>query len=134
MIAAQGDVGDLLYFIVQGEIVAKMKDENDSEREIGCRKAGEYIGEMAMVGGETRMASMIAVGDVLTLCLDRDQFQELLERRPAASFAVIQELRDMAQTATENATMPSAPWSDETLEDTPDDASSNGSNGANTLP
>ncbi len=100
LIAAQGDVGDMLYVIVQGDILAKVKDENGVEHELGQRKQGEYIGEMAIVGGETRMASMVAVGDVLTLCLDRDQFQEILERRPAASLAVIQQLREMAQTVT----------------------------------
>lgn len=108
LIAAQGDVGDVLYVIVRGEISARVKDEDDVEREIGRRKQGEHIGEMAIVGGETRMASMVAVGDVLTLCLDRDQFQEILERRPATSLAVIQQLREIAQTATEKSAPPQA--------------------------
>ncbi len=110
VIASQGDIGDVLYVIVQGDIAAVIKDEeNGVECEIGRRKEGEYIGEMAIIGGERRMASMIAVDDVLTLCLDRDQFQEILERRPATSLAVIQELREIAQTTAVKSALPQAP-------------------------
>ncbi len=97
LIAAQGDVVDVMYVIVEGEFAAVIVGEDGVEREIGRRKRGEYIGERAIIEGERQIASMIAVGDVLALCLDRDQFQEIMARRPATSLAIIQQLREMVQ-------------------------------------
>ena len=87
----EGDIGDVMFIIVRGEVrVCSLRD--GQEFEIARRKAGDYVGEMAIIGREPRMASLVAVGDVRTLCIDQKSFEGLIRERPEVSLAVIQEL------------------------------------------
>jgi HEAT repeat protein len=97
-IAREGDVGDAMFIIVSGEVrVCSMRD--GQEMEIARRKAGDYVGEMAIIGREPRMASLIAVGDVRTLCIDHQSFEGLLRERPDVSLSVIQVLNQRLKEA-----------------------------------
>lgn len=90
-IAHEGDVGDVMFIIVNGEVkVCSHKD--GVEMEIARRKAGDYVGEMSIIGREPRMASLIAIGDVRTLCIDQQSFEELIRERPDVSLSVMKVL------------------------------------------
>ena len=87
----EGDIGDMMFIIVRGEVkVCAQRD--GQEFEIARRKAGDYVGEMSIIGREPRMASLVAVGDVRTLCIDQKSFEGLIRERPDVSLAIIQEL------------------------------------------
>ena len=88
---AEGEVGDVMFIIVSGEVkVCSHKD--GIEMEIARRTAGDYVGEMSIIGREPRMASLVAVGDVRTLCIDQKSFEGLIRERPDVSLAVMQAL------------------------------------------
>jgi hypothetical protein len=90
-IAHEGETGDVMFVIVSGDVkVCSHKD--GVEMEIARRKAGDYVGEMAIIGREPRMASLVAVGDVRTLCIDQKSFSGLIRERPDVSLAVMQVL------------------------------------------
>jgi HEAT repeat protein len=90
-IAREGEVGDAMFIIVRGEV--KVCSNRDGvEMEIARRRAGDYVGEMSIIGREPRMASLVAVGDVRVLCIDQKSFEGLLRERPDVSWSVIQEL------------------------------------------
>ena len=90
-IAHEGNVGDVMYIIVNGEVrVCSMQDGQGVE--IARRKAGDYVGEMAIINREPRMASLIAISDVRALCIDQKSFEGLMRDRPDVSLAVIREL------------------------------------------
>ncbi|MEP7135835.1 MAG: MFS transporter [Chloroflexota bacterium] len=90
-IAHEGEVGDVMFIIVSGEVrVYSMRD--GEEFDIARRKAGDYVGEMSIIGREPRMASFAAVGDVQTLCIDQKSFEGLIRERPDVSLAIIQVL------------------------------------------
>ena len=97
-IAREGEVGDVMFIIVSGEVRVCARD-NGTELEIARRKAGDYVGEMAVISREPRMASLIAVGDVRTLCIDQKSFESLLRERPDVSWSVIQELNQRLKEA-----------------------------------
>jgi len=87
----EGEVGDVMFIIVSGEVkVCSLKD--GVEIEIARRNAGDYVGEMSIIGREPRMASLVAVGDVRTLCIDQKSFEGLIRERPDVSLAVLQAL------------------------------------------
>ncbi|MCI0554574.1 MAG: cyclic nucleotide-binding domain-containing protein [Anaerolineae bacterium] len=90
-IAHEGDVGDVMFIIVSGEVRVCSIQEG-KEIEIARRKAGDYVGEMSIIGREPRMASLVAVGDVRVLCIDQKSFEGLLRERPDVSWSVIQVL------------------------------------------
>ena len=87
----EGDVGDVMFIIVSGEVrVCSTRD--GQEIEIARRNSGDYVGEMAMISREPRMASLFAVGDVRVLSIDQKSFEGLLRERPDVSWSVIQML------------------------------------------
>jgi CRP-like cAMP-binding protein len=90
-IAHEGEVGDVMFIIVSGEVKV-CTQQAGVEMEIARRKAGDYVGEMSIIGREPRMASLVAVGDVRTLCIDQKSFEGLIRERPDVSLSVIQVL------------------------------------------
>jgi HEAT repeat protein len=87
----EGEIGDVMFIIVSGE-VRVLITKGQKEVELARRKAGEYVGEMALISKEPRSATVRAVGNVRTLCIDQKSFESLLRDRPDASLAVIQVL------------------------------------------
>lgn len=97
-IAHEGDEGDVMFMIVSGEVRVCTMD-NGKEIEIARRQTGDYVGDMALISREPRMASLIAVGDVRTLCIDHKSFAALLRERPDVSWSVIQVLNQRLKEA-----------------------------------
>ena len=87
----EGEIGDVMFIIIAGE-VRILVTQGQKETEIARRKAGEIVGEMALISREPRSATVTAAGDVRTLCIDQKSFESLLRDRPDASLAVIQVL------------------------------------------
>jgi CRP-like cAMP-binding protein len=87
----EGEMGDVMFIIVSGE-VRILVSSGQKEIELARRKAGEYVGEMALISKEPRAATVIAVDNVHTLCINQKNFESLLRDRPDVSLAVIQVL------------------------------------------
>ena len=90
-IIREGEIGDVMFIIVSGEVRVLMT-RGQKEVELARRKAGEPIGEMALLSKEPRVATVTAVGTVRALWIDQKSFEALLRDRPDASLAVIQVL------------------------------------------
>jgi len=89
-IAYQGDPGEEMFVIVSGEVRVVRGEGGGTE--IARRKGGDVVGEMAIISQEPRMASLVAAGEVRTLCIDRKSFEGLLRERPETSLAVMRVL------------------------------------------
>jgi CRP/FNR family cyclic AMP-dependent transcriptional regulator len=92
VLCEQGEAGDEMYVICSGKVRVVVSTGAQNEKEIARRAAGDVVGEMSIISGDTRMASVIAVNDVRVLCLDRLSFESLLRERPEVSMAVMREL------------------------------------------
>lgn len=92
LICEQGETGDEMFVIVSGEVRVVVNNEGQPEKEIARRTAGDVVGEMSLISGDTRIASVVAIGDVRTLRLDRLNFESLLRERPDVALAVMREL------------------------------------------
>ncbi|HSB00060.1 MAG TPA: cyclic nucleotide-binding domain-containing protein, partial [Anaerolineales bacterium] len=90
-IVQQGDVGDVMFIVVSGEVRVTATN-GQKEIELARRKAGEYVGEMALISKEPRIATLTALGNVHALCIDQKSFESILRDRPDVSLAVIQVL------------------------------------------
>ncbi len=88
VIAHQGEIGDEMYVIVSGEVRVLA----GSGPELARRRTGEYVGEMAIISREPRMASLVAAGEARLLCIDQKHFEGLLRERPETSLAVMRVL------------------------------------------
>ncbi|HZD55680.1 MAG TPA: HEAT repeat domain-containing protein [Anaerolineales bacterium] len=92
VIVRQGEPGYEMFIIVSGEVQVSVKPGDGEEIEIARRHPGEFVGEMAIISQEPRMASLIAATEVRTLSIDQEQFEGILRLRPETSLAVIRVL------------------------------------------
>ena len=65
----QGDVGDSLYLLVEGQVDVVRKNEDGSEHVIATLDAPDFFGEMSLIDKEYRSATIKAKSDSLLLCL-----------------------------------------------------------------
>ena len=72
---------DCAYVICAGRVVA-FKGDAQSPMVLGYRGAGEIIGEMALLDGEPRSATVVAIEDLSLLKIDCEDFHRLLQNTP----------------------------------------------------
>ena len=82
VITKQGNAAHWLYIVAYGEAEVVYEPPQGAPQVIGKVNAGEVFGEMALISGEERSATVIAKTDVECYRLDRASFQELLATRP----------------------------------------------------
>ncbi len=82
MIADIGDVGEALYFVVNGE-AALYYDDGREEHEVGRMTEGELMGEMSFFDRKPRSARIRAkADDTRILLLSRPKYQRLRVEHP----------------------------------------------------
>jgi cAMP-dependent protein kinase regulator len=75
VVIRQGDWGDLFYIVEEGNAVAL---KGNPEEVVFEYKTGDYFGELALLKGQPRAASVKAVSQLKCLTLDRQSFDRLL--------------------------------------------------------
>jgi len=82
-ITRQGSRADWLCIIQDGEAEVRLHAaEGGAFQSVARLKAGDFAGEMSLMTGEPRSATVVAVGDVACYRLDRADFKDVLARRP----------------------------------------------------
>lgn len=88
-IVCQGDVGDCMYVIQEGQVeVVKVTDDN--EVPLMVLDTGEVFGEMAIVEREVRMATVRALGRARILTIDKKGFLRRIHEDPSLAYRVVQ--------------------------------------------
>ncbi|HWI41628.1 MAG TPA: SLC13 family permease [Verrucomicrobiae bacterium] len=77
---SKGDTGDSLFIIVDGRVRINISNEKGETRETRFLGLGEFFGEMALLTGEPRSATVVAETDVVFLRLFRSAFEELTRK------------------------------------------------------
>lgn len=92
LLFAQGEPGDALYVLLRGSL-AVLRDAPDGvRRRIARVRAGEVVGEMALVSGRPRSASAVAERDCEVLRLDRSGFEQLVSRHPKSMLRLTRQI------------------------------------------
>jgi serine phosphatase RsbU (regulator of sigma subunit) len=90
LLFAEGDAGDRLYIVVEGEIAIIKSLGTIDERLVHLRGAGEFIGEMSLLTGDgERTASARAASAVELLELTSEDFEQLMATRPALALQML---------------------------------------------
>lgn len=95
----QGDEGNAMYLIEEGQIDIYVREENGMKR-LRSFEAGKVVGEFSLLDGQPRSARAQAVGHVRTLMLKRDEFTWFIQSRPQVVLAMLQYLADKARHTT----------------------------------
>ncbi len=80
----QGDPGDCLYVVISGRLRVVLEQEGREVRVFREVGRGESIGEMALLTGEKRTATIYAIRDTEVARLSQASFDRLLEQYPQA--------------------------------------------------
>jgi len=81
VILRQGDPGDSLY-VVRGGSVAVQIGVLGASKEIATLGDGQFFGEMSLMTGESRTATVVAKSDVQCYIVDKEAFQEIVQEKP----------------------------------------------------
>ena len=86
----EGDPGEHLYIVVDGELELLMGPDTKDEMILNILHQGEYLGEMSLLQPDgTRTASARARGDIVLLSMSRAQFRDLLHRHPELARSMV---------------------------------------------
>jgi small-conductance mechanosensitive channel len=85
VITKQGNTAHWLYILAYGEAEVLYEPPGGAPSVIGTVRAGEFFGEMALITGDARTATVVAKTDVECYRLDRASFQLLLLGRAEIS-------------------------------------------------
>jgi CRP-like cAMP-binding protein len=77
----QGTEGHWLYMIIEGEVSVRIAKDG-IEREVARLRAGNFFGEMSLLTGAPRSATVVALTDVECYRLDKAAFEDILRARP----------------------------------------------------
>jgi len=80
----QRDPGEALHVVRQGRVKIVLLSESGEEAVLGILGPGDVFGEMALLDGGPRSATIVALEPVETATLRRDDLLRLLRRSPAA--------------------------------------------------
>jgi cAMP-dependent protein kinase regulator len=78
VIIRQGAQPDNFYILVSGQCRV-LKRIRDQEAQVAVLSAGQYFGELALISGSTRAATVIAFGQVKTWAIDQTTYLGLLK-------------------------------------------------------
>jgi signal transduction histidine kinase len=98
VICREGERGDVAYLVWSGH-VAIVKGEWYAPTILGFRGPGEVVGEMALLEERPRSASMVALEPVRLLCIDRDEFHNLLSKAPSIGMSLLETLSARLRTS-----------------------------------
>jgi len=79
----QGEEGDSMFIIHRGCCDVYLED--DGRRHVATLKDGDFFGEMSLLTGERRTATVVAKGDAEVFVIDKRSFSDILKAHPAFS-------------------------------------------------
>jgi len=87
VLASEGELGDELLIVASGTVRVET-----GGAEIARRGRGEVVGEMSLITGGPRMASLVADGDVRAIRIGRREFESMIHDRPDIGIGVMRVL------------------------------------------
>src|SRR5207245_7556441 len=82
VICREGEHGDTFYVIARGRASISHRAPDGSARQIAVLEDGDFFGEIALLEGGVRTATVHARTTCTCLTLEREQFDRLLRSEP----------------------------------------------------
>jgi CRP-like cAMP-binding protein len=84
---AEGEMGDALFLVISGSVKVHKGD-----KQLAVLSVRDVVGEMAVLDGEPRSASVTVAQDASLLKIGRDDFRDILSERPEIAMGVMKVL------------------------------------------
>ncbi len=92
IILMEEDSGSAMFVIIKGKVKVARTSSDGREVILSILSESDFFGEMAILDGLSRSASVIALEESELFIIQRDQFLELLKKYPEISINLLQEL------------------------------------------
>jgi len=81
-IIRQGEPGTSMFIITDGEVAVAVKAPEKEKVQLSRLQVGDYFGEMSLMTGEPRSATVTAIAETRVFEVTRTAFREILEQQP----------------------------------------------------
>jgi len=88
----QGEPGDSMYLSVSGRLRAYVRDDDGGQRMVREMGRGQVIGEMSLITGEPRSATVVAIRDSVLVRLDKAAFDRLIAASSRVAVALTRQI------------------------------------------
>lgn len=103
VIVRQGDVNGDMYYVVKGLLKVTACDNHGREIVMNLLKSGDSFGEIALLDGRARSATVTTIDPCELLEIRRGDFFRLLNRFPAINTALLMAMAQLVRRLTERA-------------------------------
>ena len=100
----EGDAGDALHVLTSGSVKVSVSSPDGSEMVLATLRAPEVFGELSVVDGGPRSASVTALETTTAISVDRDAVLATLHGQPDAVDGLLRALGLLVRRANEQAT------------------------------
>lgn len=84
----QGDPSSVVYLLLDGLATVSAHTENGTPTMVAVRASGDVLGEMGVVSGDVRFASVLVARTSLISTIHGEKFKHFLQEAPAAAMAL----------------------------------------------
>jgi len=92
MVFMQNDTGDTMYFTLKGSFGVYINSFTDFPARVAGISPGLTFGEMSLIDGWPRSATIISEEESAALRIDKSHFDEFIENCPDAAFGILKDL------------------------------------------
>lgn len=85
----EGDPGDAWYVVFEGQVEVVVATSSGGERQVSSLEPGACFGEMAMLDGAERSATVRASGPITIFRFRRKHFEELLSEGSLGAYKLV---------------------------------------------
>jgi CRP/FNR family cyclic AMP-dependent transcriptional regulator len=96
-----GDPGDSLFVIRSGEVEVYFKDDTGERIVLETAKEGDFFGELSLLDGGPRTASVVVIRELEALRVDRSDLDHLLRLHPEAAMHLLTAMGRRTRTTAE---------------------------------
>ncbi len=89
-IICEGEQGNCMFVIQEGEVEVIIAGEDSQEIRLGVRRGGEFFGEMAIFDRDVRSATVRALGEARVLTVDKKNFMRRVHEDPSLAFRLVE--------------------------------------------
>lgn len=83
VIIKEGEVGEGLFSIVDGEVEIRKKIPGEpAEKSLAVLKEGDHFGEMSLIDGKSASASVVALKPTICFVVKKNDYLELVGKEP----------------------------------------------------
>ena len=97
VLVSQGDVGHALYVLISGELEVRVRTAGGSAVTVDRLGPGASVGEMALVVGQERTATVVASGHAELVRLAREDFEKVAEVYPRLREELVRQMEPRLQ-------------------------------------